>query len=336
MQRALTLAKKGKGNVSPNPMVGCVIVKEGNIIGEGYHEIYGGPHAEVNAVKDAGEENVRDTFVFVTLEPCSHYGKTPPCAALLARLKPKKVIICNDDPNPLVAGKGINMLKEAGIAVEKGILEDEGFTMNRPFFTFMTKKKPYIILKWAQTADGFIARKNYDSKWISCKSSRILVHQWRADEDAIMIGTNTAIYDNPKLDVRFGISGKNPIRVVIDKNLKINTKHHLFDQKQDTLCYNLLKNNQKLNLEYIKLDDTNFLDALIKDLYKRKIQTVIVEGGSYLLNTLIKEGLWDEARVFIAPTKFQTGITAPTLQNEIIKKQTIDIDELNIYYKKHD
>ena len=200
MQRALELARLGLGNVSPNPMVGCVIVKDGKIIGEGHHEQYGGPHAEVNAVQAVKDQSLLpQSTAYVTLEPCSHFGKTPPCADLLVRHQVKRVVICNEDPNPLVAGQGIERLRNAGIEVEIGLLREEGRVLNRRFFTAFEKKRPYVILKWAQTTDGFVARENYDSKWISNTYSRQLVHKWRAEEDAILVGTNTARYDNPSL-----------------------------------------------------------------------------------------------------------------------------------------
>lgn len=333
MQRALQLAAKGLGNVSPNPMVGCVIVKDGEIIGEGYHEKYGSHHAEVNAVHHAGKENVRGSEVYVTLEPCSHYGKTPPCADLLAGLLPKKVIICNTDTNPLVAGEGIQKLKDVGIEVQTGVLEKEGRELNKRFFTFMEKKRPYIILKWAQTKDGFIARENYDSKWISGEDSRKQVHQWRAEEEAIMVGTNTALHDNPSLNLRFGIEGNLPVRVVIDKQLKLPQSYHLFDQSQTTLCYNLLEDKLDEQVQYIKLSEDEFLKQLFDDLHKRKILSIIVEGGSYLLNSLIDKQLWDEARVFTSQeVLFQKGINSPELKDHVeIQENQFQGDRLIVY-----
>jgi len=331
MRRALSLAALGKGKVSPNPLVGCVIVKNDEIIGEGYHKQYGGPHAEVNAVRQAGEENVRDAIVYVSLEPCSHYGKTPPCADMLARLQPKKVVVCNLDPNPLVAGRGIKKLQEAGIKTEIGFLEEEGKYLNRAFFTFMNKKRPYIFLKWAQTADGYIARDNYDSKWISSVESRKKVHHWRAEHDAIMVGTNTALHDNPSLNVRYDIAGNNPLRIVIDKNLRLPQSLHLFDGKQTTLCYNLLEHRQEEKLEYIKLKEEALFPQILDNLYKRKVLSLIVEGGAYLLNELIKTGMWDEAQVFVSEKKFQTGIAAPTMTQNMHAKEKINSDVLLTY-----
>ena len=230
MKRALELAAKGFGSVSPNPMVGCVIVHKNKIVAEGWHEKYGGPHAEVNAFKNLSEGiPASECDVYVTLEPCSHYGKTPPCADLIVREKPKRLFIGSLDPNPLVAGQGIERIKKAGIETVHGILDEENKELNKRFFTLFNVKRPYIILKWAQTNDGFIARKNYDSKWISCEESRKLVHQWRGEEDAIMVGKNTALHDNPKLNVRWG-NGKDPVRVVLDKDNSLPKSHFLFDQ----------------------------------------------------------------------------------------------------------
>lgn len=335
MQKALDLAKKGKGFVSPNPMVGCIIVYKNKIIGEGFHEKYGKSHAEVNAVNSVIDKTlISKSTVYVTLEPCSHYGKTPPCADLLVKNSPQKVVICNLDPNPLVAGNGIKKLEENGIEVITGILEKEGLFLNRRFFTFMIKKRPYIILKWAETLDGFIARKNYDSKWISGESSRKLVHQWRIEEDAIMVGTNTAHYDNPTLNIRFGLSSnQNPIRIVLDKKLRLSKNLNLFDNTQETICLNLLKNEKKKQVEYLQITDENDLlrDSLEK-LYQKNIQSIIIEGGATLLNTLIKQNLWDECRIFVGNKKFEEGILAPTLDQNIDTSKKIEDDLLNIFF----
>ncbi|HEY1053815.1 MAG TPA: bifunctional diaminohydroxyphosphoribosylaminopyrimidine deaminase/5-amino-6-(5-phosphoribosylamino)uracil reductase RibD, partial [Emticicia sp.] len=222
MLRALQLAEIGRGQVSPNPMVGCVIVHNHEIIGEGWHQKYGSWHAEVNAVNSVQDPSkLTQSTVYVTLEPCSHFGKTPPCADLLVKHQVKKVIICNDDPNPLVAGKGIAKLRAAGIEVEQGLLAEKGRALNARFFTYVEKQRPYIILKWAETADGFIAGENYDPVKISNALSHKLAHKWRSEEDAIMVGTNTARYDNPKLNAREWQGTKNPVRIVLDKRLQL-------------------------------------------------------------------------------------------------------------------
>ena len=241
MQRALQLARLSAVTVSPNPMVGCVIVHNGKIIGEGYHQKYGDAHAEVNAVNAVSDKSLlSESTVYVTLEPCSHFGKTPPCADLLIKHKFKKVIVCNYDPNPLVAGQGIEKLRQAGIEVEVGLLEEEGRELNKRFFTYIEKKRPYIILKWAESADGFIAKGIYETVQISNLLSRRFVHKMRSEEDAIMVGTNTAKYDNPTLNTRFW-TGKNAVRVLIDRELSLSKNLHIFDNSQKTICYNSLK-----------------------------------------------------------------------------------------------
>ena len=338
MQQALDLAIKGMGMVSPNPMVGCVIVHEGKVIGEGYHEKYGGLHAEPNAVNSVEDKNlIKDATVYVTLEPCAHFGKTPPCADLLASLKPKRVVICNNDPNPLVAGKGIQKLRDAGISVETGILEKEGRELNKRFFTFQEKKRPYIILKWAQTADGFIARENYDSKWISNEASRQLVHQWRTEEAGIMVGTNTALHDNPQLNVRH-VTGKNPTRIVIDKTLRIPKDFHLFDQSQSTIIYNQVKTLEDNQNQFVQLDfSQNIIPQILSDLFDKKITSVIIEGGKQLLDGFIALNLWNEARVFIANTVFfKEGIEAPVVHKTLVSRQNIENDNLLVYTNQID
>ena len=325
MQRALDLAELGKGTVSPNPMVGCVIVHDDKIIGEGWHERFGGPHAEVNAFHDVqNKELLHDATVYVSLEPCSHHGKTPPCADLIITYNPKRVVICNEDPNILVAGKGISKLKEMQIQVDLGILKEKGRELNKRFFTFQEKQRPYIILKWAETADRFIARENYDSKWISGEKSRERVHEWRAEEAAIIVGTNTAKHDNPMLTVREA-DGPNPIRVVIDRSLKLKKDLHLFDQSVMTLVYNGEKADEKENLIFVPIHfSQNIIIQILADMHARGIQSLIVEGGSQLLKGFIDIGMWDEARVFQSPKKFESGISAPLLFSPIVDNEMIE------------
>lgn len=339
MKHALNLAEKGLGYVSPNPMVGCVIVHDGKIIGEGYHEKYGGAHAEVNAVNSVENQKLlSDSDFYVTLEPCAHYGKTPPCAELIKKLSPKKVFVCNLDPNPLVAGKGIKLIRDAGLEVQLGVLEEEGRFLNRRFFTFHEQQRPYIILKWAETKDGFIARSNYDSKWISNDESRDLVHQWRAEEDGIMVGTNTAQYDNPRLNVR-NREGKDPVRIVIDKNLRLSSDMNLFDRTQSTICYNesLDEQDEYLNKVKIKFDD-NLVPRILNDLRERGIQSVIIEGGTRLLQSFIDENNFDEIRRFVGTEKFTQGILAPNIadQSEIllVRSEKIAGDVLEYYFMR--
>ncbi|MCC5929326.1 MAG: bifunctional diaminohydroxyphosphoribosylaminopyrimidine deaminase/5-amino-6-(5-phosphoribosylamino)uracil reductase RibD [Cyclobacteriaceae bacterium] len=332
MQRALQLAGLGMGYVSPNPMVGCVIVHNGKIIGEGWHQAYGGPHAEVNAVNSVENSDLlAESEVYVSLEPCAHYGKTPPCADLLAGLKVKKVFICNDDPNPLVAGKGIQKLLNAGIEVDSGILKEEGLHLNRRFFGFHKNKRPYIILKWAQTADHYIARENGDSKWISCELSRTLVHKWRAEEDAVMVGKQTALHDDPALNVRMW-KGKDPLRLVIDRHLSLPAHLKVFDRSQPTVLYNTVRESEEESLTYVKCRNDNFFQDIWDDLYKRKILSVMVEGGTMVLNNLIAIGMWDEARVFQSNLSFGKGIAAPRLVSaRQLSREPIGDDLLMIY-----
>jgi diaminohydroxyphosphoribosylaminopyrimidine deaminase/5-amino-6-(5-phosphoribosylamino)uracil reductase len=331
MRRALELAEWGRGYVSPNPMVGCVIVHEDRIIGEGWHREFGGPHAEVHAVNSVENQALlSESTVYVTLEPCAHWGKTPPCANLLVEKKVKKVIIAAVDSNPLVGGKGIEILKNAGIAVETGVIEEESRWQNRRFFTQIEKQRPYVILKWAQTQDGFVARENFDSKWISNSQSRQLVHKWRAEEDAILVGKNTVAYDNPRLDVRDWV-GKNPIRVVLDSHLGLPKNLNLFDQSIPTLIFNTVKSESIENLEWIRLSEIN-PEVILKELHSRKIQSLIVEGGSQVLRQFIESGLWDEARVFITSAQFERGISAPILNQNPSETLSIGTDRLDIYY----
>ncbi|WP_041739437.1 bifunctional diaminohydroxyphosphoribosylaminopyrimidine deaminase/5-amino-6-(5-phosphoribosylamino)uracil reductase RibD [Echinicola vietnamensis] len=331
MLRALELAELGRGHVSPNPMVGCVIVYGDRIIGEGYHMQYGGPHAEPNAVNSVTDPTLlREATVYVTLEPCAHFGKTPPCANLLAEKQVKKVVIAAVDSNPLVGGKGIKILEEAGIEVVTGIQEQASRKLNKRFFTAIEKNRPYVILKWAQTQDGYIARSNYDSKWISNSYSRQLVHKWRTEEDAIMVGTKTAYFDDPRLNVR-DWQGKDPLRIVLDKQLTLDKNLHLFDQRIPTICYNLIKDESAHHLTYVKLKEHFGIDDILKDLHQRKVQSVIIEGGSYLLQKFIQSELWDEARVFTGQSTFENGISAPKLNQQA--SETLDImgDRLEIF-----
>ncbi len=333
MRRALQLAQLGLGAVSPNPMVGCVIVKAGKIIGEGNHEKYGEGHAEVKAVRTVKNDSlIEGSTVFVTLEPCAHYGKTPPCAHLLVEHKVRKVIICNLDPNPLVAGKGVEILEKAGIEVVSGVLQEEGREINRRFFTFFEKKRPYVILKWAQTKDGYVARENYDSKWISNEHSRQLVHKWRAEEDAILVGKNTAQYDNPSLTTRNWV-GADPIRVVLDSTLSLNKDLNLFDGSVFTLVFNTQWNNEQNNVRYIKLESMT-PKWILQTLFDLKIQSIIVEGGSTTLQSFIDAHLWDEARIFESENTFGKGISAPNVNGKLLEQKLIERDLLTIYQNK--
>ncbi len=338
MRRALILSLLGRGHVSPNPMVGCVIVHspEGNerIIGEGWHERYGEAHAERNALASVRPEDrqwLPESTAYVTLEPCSHYGKQPPCADLLIRKRIGRVVCCNDDPNPLVAGQGFAKLRAAGIAVETGVLHEQGRALNARFFTFMEKQRPYIILKWAETMDGFIAGAEGKPVQISGPLSQRFVHRWRSDEDAIMVGTNTARTDNPRLNVRL-VPGRNPVRIVIDKELRLAQSLHLFDDSQPTLGYNFIKTETIGQTTYIQLNpDKPFLPQLLADLYQRNIQSILVEGGTTLLNSFMDAGLWDEMRVFRSPVVLNNGVRAPTVRGRLVSREGSGEDELTTY-----
>lgn len=331
MQRALELALLGVGHVSPNPRVGCVIVHDGKIIGEGWHRKYGEAHAEVNAINSVKDQALLpQSTLFVNLEPCSHFGKTPPCADLIVEKKINRVVIANIDSNPLVGGKGIQKLKDAGIEVLTEVLEKQGRELNKRFFTFIEKQRTFIILKWAQTRDGFVAQSNYESKWISNDLSRQLVHKMRSEEDAVLVGTHTANHDNPKLNVR-DWSGRNPTRIVLDRFLRLPHSLHLFDRSQSTIIYNVVKHEEHPNLIYARVEEENFVPSVVKDLYQRKIQSVIVEGGAQTLKMFIEAKLWDETHVFTSTRKFERGITAPTFHGTLCHAQFIGEDLLQVF-----
>ena len=330
MARALHLAALGKGRVSPNPLVGCVIVHGENIIAEGWHRQHGGPHAEVNAIEAVSDKSIlSECTLYVNLEPCSHFGKTPPCADLLIQHNLKKIVIANLDSNPLVSGNGVKKLRDAGMEVVTGILATEGREMNKRFFTFMEQRRPYIILKWAQTSDGFIAQENYESKWISNEFSRQLVHKWRSEEDAILVGTRTAAHDNPSLNVRNWV-GRNPVRIVLDRFLKLNERLHIFDRSQKTLCYNVMKHEEFENLSLVRVDETDFIENVISDLWHKKIQSVIIEGGATTINFFLQKQLWDETRVFKSNRAIHKGIAAPLPLGTVVGRHSVGKDLLEV------
>jgi len=319
MTHALFIAKLGWPEVAPNPMVGCVIEKGGEIVAEGYHQKYGEAHAEVNAINNLSKEiNTADCTLYVTLEPCSHFGKTPPCAEMIVEKGFKKVVVCNLDPNPLVAGRGIDKLKNAGIEVITGVLEEEGRELNKRFFTFFEKKRPYYILKWAQTADGFISKlpvpENREENIIGDKEQQIKSHQLRANEMAIMVGKNTVLSDNPKLTTRL-VKGKNPIRIFIDENLEVPRSFNIYNSEAKTLVFNSVKEGAENNLEFYKLDFAiNVLQQISDKMFDLKIQSVIVEGGAFLLSDFIKQKLYDEVIIYKNENlKFGSGVMAPKL-----------------------
>jgi len=317
MKRAIELAEMGSSHVSPNPMVGCVIVHDNNIIGEGYHYHFGGAHAEIVAINSVKDRSLlKNSTLFVTLEPCSHYGKTPPCADTIVNLKIPRVVISCFDPNPLVAGKGIQKMKNAGVDVQTGILEKEYRFLNRRFFTFFEKKRPYIILKWAQSQDGFIDYERTCDKpeihWISSAFNKTLVHKWRSEEMGILVGANTIINDNPQLTNRLW-SGNNPIRIVLQSENNLPTKAHIFDNQSPTLIFSTTsKTKDYPNTEFIYINNSaNLLNEVLNQLYNRKILSIIVEGGQKTLQQFIEKGLWNEARVLTGNVLFKKGVRTP-------------------------
>lgn len=338
-RRCLELAKNGHANVAPNPMVGAVIVAQGKIIGEGYHAKYGGPHAEVNAINSVKDKTLlAESTLYVNLEPCAHFGKTPPCADLIIEKKIPRVVIGLLDPFPQVAGKGIEKLRNAGVEVEYGLHEDECQFLNRRFLTFHQKHRPYIILKWAETADGFIdivRNENTTTRptWITDELTRTLVHKWRSEEQSILVGTNTAFYDNPKLNVR-DWNGKQPIRMALDKSLRLPESLHIFDKNQKTVIFTEMGQQSSEKIEYVKADFCNTLDDIVKYCNENKILSIFVEGGAALINSFINSNLWDEARVFKAEVKFKNGLAAPKLNESPQYSSMLTNSLLEYYYNK--
>jgi diaminohydroxyphosphoribosylaminopyrimidine deaminase/5-amino-6-(5-phosphoribosylamino)uracil reductase len=333
IKRCIELAKNGLGTTYPNPMVGSVIVYNDKIIGEGWHKKSGEPHAEVNAINSVKDKSLlKKSTIFVSLEPCSHFGKTPPCCDLIIKNGIPNVVIGTVDPNEKVAGNGIKKLIEAGIQVTVGILEAECNELNKRFFTFHDKKRPYIILKWAESKDGFIAPVEKVEKkpvWITNPYSRQLVHKWRSEEQAILVGTQTVIDDNPKLDVR-DWTGNNPIRVVLDQNNRISNDSYILDNQIQTIVFSKLKPAvEKENIIFEVIDfEKNIATQIAERLFKNQIQSVIIEGGRQTLQTFIDSNLWDEARIFIGNIQISDGIEAPILTKKLFEKHSIDDDEL--------
>lgn len=340
IKRCLELAKNGLGTTYPNPMVGSVIVYQNKIIGEGWHQKAGAPHAEVNAINAVKDKSqLKKATLYVNLEPCSHYGKTPPCADLIVKYQIPNVVIGALDTNPKVAGKGVLHLINNGCEVVVGILEQDCLALNKRFYTFHNFKRPYIILKWAVSADGFIAKKQIkalerEPVFIANKQSLQLVHLWRSQEAAILVGTNTAVVDNPKLDVRH-MSGLNPIRVVLDKSLRIPIQSFVFDKSVKTIAITDLKSvlpQNDMNLIFEAIDFSKNVSGQICDvLYNYQIQSVIIEGGSQTLKSFIDADLWDEARIFKSAINLLDGVKAPQIKGRLISTQKILNDELTIF-----
>lgn len=338
MKRCIDLALSGSGQTAPNPMVGCVIVHNNKITGEGFHKKYGEPHAEVNAINSVKDKNLlKESSLYVNLEPCSHQGKTPPCCDYIIKYKIPEVYIGCRDTNPMVSGQGIEKLKASGCKVFKNILEKECRFVNRRFFTAHEKKRPYIVLKWAQTTDGFIDKirnkeQNGQPTWISDELSRVLVHQWRAEEQAILVGINTVIKDNPKLTTR-DWKGHDPVRIIIDPDLRTPANSNILDNTAPTFIINNHRNELLKNTEYIKLaGKENMVKEICDLLYQKKIISVIIEGGRKTIQSFIDESLWDEARVITAPAKFKQGVPSPWIKSIPSETKIIEKDKLEIYY----
>lgn len=337
MARCIELASKGAGNVAPNPMVGAVLVHAGRIIGEGYHRQYGGPHAEVNcfnAVAPSDEPLLPESVLYVSLEPCAHFGKTPPCADLIVRKGVQKVVIGCRDPFESVNGKGIERLRDAGIDVVEGVLEKDCVELNKRFFTFHQKQRPYIILKWAQTADGKIAAASTERLLISNAVVNTLVHRWRSEEAAILVGTNTALLDDPMLNNRLWI-GPSPLRMVLDMHLRLPRTLQLFTDGHPVVVYNEKQAATEGAVIYQQLaPEQSLLPQILRYCYQQRIQSVLVEGGAQLLQSFIAEGLYDEVRIITnTDLTIGEGLAAPvTDEMNLYKEELILNNRIQYYY----
>lgn len=319
MRRVMKLAKKGEGSTSPNPLVGTVVVKDGQIVGEGYHRNYGGSHAEVFALNNAGSDAYRSDL-YVNLEPCNHYGKTPPCVKRVIESGVSRVIIANLDPNPMVNGAGLKKLQDAGISIETNILADDGEKLNEAYFKYVRTGKPFVILKWAQSLDGRIATRSFHSSWISNEKSRKKVHQLRKSVDAVLIGAGTVKHDNPQLTVRH-VKGKQPWRIVVSRNLDIPFESKLFNDefRNKTVVFTAKTDAKKINkfeklgvhLEFINNEnDRSTFNQILEWMSKKNLISLLVEGGKSILTSFIKTGLADKLMIFVAPKLIGEGIDA--------------------------
>lgn len=315
IRRCIELALKAQGDTYPNPLVGSVIVHNGKIIGEGYHHKAGENHAEINAINSVTDKSlIRESTIYVSLEPCAHYGKTPPCALKIVESGFRKVVIGAMDAHDKVNGKGKKIIQEAGIEVISGILEKECTELNRRFFTYHEKKRPYIVLKWAQSGNGFIDR-DFKPTQISNSLTKQYVHELRNNEHAILIGTMTALRDNPSLTTR-EMTGRNPVRILIDIDLKVPVHYHIYNDEAETLVFNSVKNSKEGNIRFIKTEREGFIEKLIKKLHELQIQSVIVEGGNLVLQQFIDAGLWDETIVIKnEELMIENGTKAPKFLN---------------------
>lgn len=324
MHRCLELAAKGLGQTAPNPLVGSVIVHNEVIIGEGYHHKYGEAHAEVNAIASVkGHLLLKESTLYVNLEPCSHFGKTPPCADLIISKKIKRVVIGMQDPFAKVNGEGIKKLREAGIDVIVDVLKEECEELNKRFITFHTQNRPYIILKWAQSFDGYMGREGENVR-ISNEESRMLNYQWRTEEDAVLVGSGTVIIDNPQLNVR-DYPGRNPVRIILDRSGKLNDNLNIFDGSSRTIIVTTDLNKHYKNAEIIRVTTNNFIEEALVALHQQQIQSVIIEGGKNILDLFITSNLWDEARIFVGNNELYNGIPAPIINSE--HKEQINIGD---------
>lgn len=335
IKRCIELAQKALGNTYPNPLVGSVIVHNGEIIGEGYHHKAGENHAEINAINSVKNKDlIPESTIYVSLEPCAHYGKTPPCALKIKELGFKKVVIGAMDSHDKVNGKGKKIIQDAGIEVISGVLENECIELNKRFFTYHEKQRPYIILKWAESGDGFMDE-NFKPYSISNSLVNQFVHQLRADEHAILVGTQTALNDNPSLTVR-KVEGVNPVRILIDFDLKVPTDFKIYNDEARTLVFNLNKEEVENNIHFIKIEKENFLSDLMKALYKEQIQSVIIEGGSFTLQQFINANLWDEVIVIKnEKLKLENGTKAPEFKHEVVEQKDFRDNTVNKYVNFH-
>jgi diaminohydroxyphosphoribosylaminopyrimidine deaminase/5-amino-6-(5-phosphoribosylamino)uracil reductase len=335
MHRCFELAKLGTGNVTPNPLVGCVIVHNGQIIGEGYHQKYGEAHSEVNAINSVRDISLlSESTIYVSLEPCAHHGKTPACARLLVKYNVKRVVIATLDPHEKVAGKGVRILEDAGIDVTIGILENEAQFVARRFFTFHQKNRPHVLLKWAETANGFLdkLRTSSDLKSlnISCDESNVYTHELRAAEHAIMVGTETALLDDPSLSVR-NAAGSDPIRIVLDRTLRLPKNLRLFSDGRPTIVLNEIKSDEDGSIRFVKPNDWK-LSTILNQLHALQIQSIIVEGGAKLLSSFILEKLWDEVHCIRSiEVVAENGPLAPTIKASIQKQFRSGTDSITVY-----
>lgn len=338
MNRCLELAQRAEGYTRPNPMVGAVLVHADRVIGEGYHHNYGSAHAEVSCLESVDPSDrhlIPDSTMYVNLEPCAHYGLTPPCATRLISEKIRKVVIANVDPFREVDGKGVTIMREMGIDVETGLLAPEGLWLNRRFFCFQTKKRPYIILKWARSSDGFIAHPGGKKARISSPDSITMSHKWRSREAAIMVGYLTALNDNPQLTARQW-HGRQPLRIALDRNLTLPQQYNLFNEDAATWIVNEQRETISGQVHYIQVPFANLLPALLTRLHEANILSLIVEGGGQLLNSFLAAGLWDEARVVTSPQPLEQGITAPLgLVGNKIMTGNSGVDTLEVYTNKN-